>query len=351
MVLQTQVFAHALDWYLDTLGMIVSDFHFLDGQRERGPVMAFIRCDQGGVAVDHHTLAMHLGPGTGYVHSAYQVTDLDAIAAGGEYLAERGYQRSWGIGRHIQGSQLDYWRDPNSFMLEHFADGDLFSCDVEPGWSPMCRPRPRAMGATGHPRLPRRASVSRQGPRGAACPARRQRTRPGPAPGPAESDELMSTNVLRTADGWWVVRDTRAVRIDTEAVTTAGLLTDRDAVREAAASSATGTPVADLVALFPVTTPCRVVAQMVNYRSHARDSGFAGEIPPTFFRKASGSVSGPHAAVVRPSHVRFLDYEIELGLVMGSPLPVGTVVEERDLPSYVAGLVITNDVSARDVRA
>ncbi|MGW7385037.1 VOC family protein [Streptomyces sp. NPDC054794] len=137
-VLETRSFIRTLDWYLDTLGMIVSDFLFLDGQRQRGPTMAFIRCDQGSVAVDHHTLALHLGPGTGYVHSAYQVTDLDSIAAGGEYLAERGYQRSWGIGRHIQGSQLfDYWRDPDRFMLEHFADGDLFSCDLEPGWAPM----------------------------------------------------------------------------------------------------------------------------------------------------------------------------------------------------------------------
>ncbi|AVH57633.1 MULTISPECIES: fumarylacetoacetate hydrolase family protein [Streptomyces] len=172
----------------------------------------------------------------------------------------------------------------------------------------------------------------------------------------------MSTNVLRTADGWWVVRDERAVRIETKAVTTAELLADLPharlrsrggaptAVREAAASDESGTPVADLVALPPVTTPCRVVAQMVNYRSHAKDSGFTGDIPPTFFRKASGSVSGPHDTIVRPAHVNFLDYEVELGLVMGATLPVGTVVEERDLPRYVAGLVLTNDVSARDVQ-
>jgi catechol 2,3-dioxygenase-like lactoylglutathione lyase family enzyme len=137
-VLETRVFSRALDWYLDTLGMIVSDFLFLDGRRDRGPTMAFVRCDRGSEPADHHTLAMHLGPGTGYVHSAYQVTDLDALAAGGEYLRERGYRRSWGIGRHIQGSQLfDYWRDPDRLMLEHFADGDLFSSDVEPGWAPM----------------------------------------------------------------------------------------------------------------------------------------------------------------------------------------------------------------------
>jgi 2-keto-4-pentenoate hydratase/2-oxohepta-3-ene-1,7-dioic acid hydratase in catechol pathway len=160
----------------------------------------------------------------------------------------------------------------------------------------------------------------------------------------------MSTNVLRTADGWWVVLGDRAVPVDTGATTTAGLLADRAAVREAAASDHKGTPVAGLVPLSPVTTPCRVVAQMVNYRSHARDSGFTGDIPPAFFRKASGSVSGPRDSIVRPPHVRFLDYEIELGLIMGSPLPIGTVVEEGDLPSYVAALVVTNDVSARDVQ-
>ncbi|MEU8109210.1 2,3-dihydroxybiphenyl 1,2-dioxygenase [Nonomuraea muscovyensis] len=137
-VLETRVFRRALDWYLGTLGMIVSDFLFLDDQRERGPTMAFLRCDLGGEPADHHTLAMHLGPGVGYVHSAYQVSDLDALAAGGEYLAERGHRRVWGVGRHIQGSQIfDYWHDPDRLMLEHYADGDLFDCAVEPGWAPM----------------------------------------------------------------------------------------------------------------------------------------------------------------------------------------------------------------------
>ena len=118
--------------------MIVSDFLYLDGQRERGPAMAFIRCDQGSVPCDHHTLAMALQPKTGYLHSAYQLTDLDEVAAGGEYLRERGYQHAWGIGRHIQGSQIfDYWRDPDRLMFEHYADGDVFDCSIEPGWSPM----------------------------------------------------------------------------------------------------------------------------------------------------------------------------------------------------------------------
>jgi len=137
-VLGTSRFRAALDWYLDTLGLIVSDFLYLDGQRGRGPVMAFIRCDQGSVPTDHHTLAMLLAPQTGYVHSAYQLTDLDEVAASGQYLRDRGYRHAWGIGRHIQGSQIfDYWRDTDKLMFEHYADGDVFDSSVPPGWAPL----------------------------------------------------------------------------------------------------------------------------------------------------------------------------------------------------------------------
>ncbi|MGH1555613.1 hypothetical protein ACRAWF_38610 [Streptomyces sp. L7] len=106
----------------------------------------------------------------------------------------------------------------------------------------------------------------------------------------------MSTNVLRTADGWWVVRDSRAVRIDTKVrhhpppncwpTATPYERPPRAARREYPGRRPRGP-------LSPVTTPCRVVAQMVNYRSHARDSGFSGDIPATFFRKASGSSLRP----------------------------------------------------------
>ena len=136
--LGTTRFQVALDWYLDTLGLIVSDFLYLDGQRGRGPAMAFIRCDLGSVPADHHTLAMALMPQTGYLHSAYQLTDLDEVAASGEYLREQGYRHAWGLGRHIQGSQIfDYWRDPDRAMFEHYTDGDVFDVTMEPGWAPL----------------------------------------------------------------------------------------------------------------------------------------------------------------------------------------------------------------------
>jgi 2-keto-4-pentenoate hydratase/2-oxohepta-3-ene-1,7-dioic acid hydratase in catechol pathway len=165
----------------------------------------------------------------------------------------------------------------------------------------------------------------------------------------------MSTNVLRTAEGWWVARDGRAVKVATEATTTAELLADRGAVDRAAADRGSdggrGVPVAELAPLPPVTAPCRVVAQMTNFASHVSDAGMDPEtVPLTFFRKASGSISGPYEDVVKPAHVRLLDYEVEIGLVLGRTLPVGTSITDDNLDEYVAALVVANDVSARDVQ-
>ena len=64
-VLQTTRYIETLNWYLEHLGLIVSDFKYYEGQRERGPTMSFIRCDRGTTPTDHHTLAMMLGPATG----------------------------------------------------------------------------------------------------------------------------------------------------------------------------------------------------------------------------------------------------------------------------------------------
>ena len=136
-VLQSTKYIQTLDWYLDHLGLIVSDFMYYPGQRDRGPTMSFIRCDRGSTPADHHT-GVGVGPVEPLCALRLSDSDLDAIAAGGEYLHELGYHRSWGIGRHIQGSQIfDYWRDPDGFLVEHFADGDMFDNTLEPGWAPF----------------------------------------------------------------------------------------------------------------------------------------------------------------------------------------------------------------------
>jgi 2-keto-4-pentenoate hydratase/2-oxohepta-3-ene-1,7-dioic acid hydratase in catechol pathway len=90
---------------------------------------------------------------------------------------------------------------------------------------------------------------------------------------------------------------------------------------------------------------------MTNFSSHVKDAGMDPKsIPLTFFRKASGSITGPSGDIIRPAHVRFLDYEVEIGLVIGRAIPVGTEITESTLSDYIAGLVVTNDVSARDVQ-
>jgi len=160
----------------------------------------------------------------------------------------------------------------------------------------------------------------------------------------------MSLSVLRTVDAWWVSVPSGAAKVTTTATTTAELLADRPAL-DAAGTATQTVPLDSLDLVSPVTAPCRVVAQMTNFASHVNDAGLNPDtIPLTFFRKTSGSISGPFDDIVRPAHVRFLDYEAEIGLVIGRELPVGTQVTADNWTSFVAGLVVTDDVSARDVQ-
>lgn len=160
----------------------------------------------------------------------------------------------------------------------------------------------------------------------------------------------MTISVLRTADAWWVQRGDRAARVETDASTTGELLADRAAIDTATESTDT-VSVDSLAPVSPVTAPCRVVAQMTNYVSHVVDSGMNPDtVPLTFFRKTSGSICGPTDDVIKPAHVQLLDYEVEIGLVFGKAMPVGSTIDRSNIADYVAALVITNDVSARDVQ-
>jgi 2-keto-4-pentenoate hydratase/2-oxohepta-3-ene-1,7-dioic acid hydratase in catechol pathway len=166
----------------------------------------------------------------------------------------------------------------------------------------------------------------------------------------------VSARLARTADGWWTVTPAGLIRLDLPAATTAGLLADRVALAAAieaaqAAGPQAAVPAESVDLLSPVTAPARVVAQAVNYRSHAVDSGFDPDaVPAAFFRKTSHSITGPAGDIIRPDGVGFLDYEVELGLVIGADLPVGTTVTDTNLARYVAALVVADDVSARQIQ-
>ena len=118
-------------WYTQHFGFIPSDVQLLpDGS----PAVAFLRLDLGEKPADHHSLALVQGFAAQYSHSAYEVTDADAVGMGQRVLNEKGWTHAWGIGRHILGSQIfDYWQDPWGDKHEHYCDGDLFTAAVPTG--------------------------------------------------------------------------------------------------------------------------------------------------------------------------------------------------------------------------
>lgn len=124
----------SIDWYQDTLGLLITDNLIgPDGSR----IGAFMRTDQGETPVDHHTINLIAGLDTQHAgtfgHGGFELTEsVDDLMAGHFHMKTVGkYYHEWGIGRHLLGSQMyDYWRDTAGFTLEHWTDGDLLDAYV-----------------------------------------------------------------------------------------------------------------------------------------------------------------------------------------------------------------------------
>ncbi|MFM0341777.1 fumarylacetoacetate hydrolase family protein [Paraburkholderia fungorum] len=99
----------------------------------------------------------------------------------------------------------------------------------------------------------------------------------------------------------------------------------------------------------PVTSDATLVCQGLNYADHAAEAGHHERKQNLLFVKASSSLSGPYDDIVRPAGVELLDYEVEVGIVLRAKLGTSASVDNSNIGSYVAGVVLCNDVSARDV--
>ncbi len=124
--------------FYQRLGFISSDSFY--GGEPSNVIAAFMHCGLDKKYTDHHTVAVITSPdGTNrFEHSAFEVLDLDDLMQGQAHLKARNYEHAWGVGRHIQGSQIfDYWRDPWGHKHEHWTDGDLVNCDTPTGLSPL----------------------------------------------------------------------------------------------------------------------------------------------------------------------------------------------------------------------
>ena len=166
----------------------------------------------------------------------------------------------------------------------------------------------------------------------------------------------MAINLVRAAQGgdrfWGVVVPGGIAVLPTRFPTTAALIGGGEAEWRAAAGRGPGKRVGDVTPPSPGTAPSRVICQGANYRQHMIESGLNPDEKTfnMFFEKSDASVAPPVGEVVRPPHVRLLDYEIELGLVIGAEVTAGRTVKPDELPGLVFGLVIANDISARDVQ-
>jgi 2-keto-4-pentenoate hydratase/2-oxohepta-3-ene-1,7-dioic acid hydratase in catechol pathway len=160
-------------------------------------------------------------------------------------------------------------------------------------------------------------------------------------------------NVLQGGDRFWgIVVPGGIAGLPTRFANTAALIACGEAEWRAASSRAPDVSMAGVTLLSPVTAPCRVICQGANYRQHMVESGLDPDAKNfnMFFEKSDASLAPPVGEVVRPDHVRLLDYEIELGLVIGAEVTAARAVTPDDLPDLIFGLVIANDVSARDVQ-
>lgn len=108
-------------------------------------------------------------------------------------------------------------------------------------------------------------------------------------------------------------------------------------------------PVGEAVRIgAPVGGIRQFVAVGLNYRKHAEESGMAIPKEPVVFNKALTSIAGPNDAVEMPEGSTHLDWEIELGIVIGS---TARRVSPETALSHVAGWCLANDVSERDWQA
>ena len=83
----------------------------------------------------------------------------------------------------------------------------------------------------------------------------------------------------------------------------------------------------------------------LNYADHAAESGMAVPAEPVLFMKATSAVVGANDAVVMPQDSKKTDWEVELGVVIGT---TARYVSEADALSHVAGYCVVNDISERE---
>lgn len=104
----------------------VLGLRFSDGTAD---VVAFLHGAHGS---DHHVVAFAKSSAPGLHHSSWDVASIDEVGRGAEQMKAAGYERGWGVGRHVLGSNYFYYaRDPWGSHAEYSFDIDFVPADVQ----------------------------------------------------------------------------------------------------------------------------------------------------------------------------------------------------------------------------
>jgi 2,4-diketo-3-deoxy-L-fuconate hydrolase len=95
----------------------------------------------------------------------------------------------------------------------------------------------------------------------------------------------------------------------------------------------------------PVAGVSKFIAIGVNFRDHALEANLPVPTEPVVFMKAPSCLSGPHDDVIMPKYSTKMDWEVELGVVIGTK---AQYVSAGDALNHVAGYCVVNDVSERN---
>lgn len=111
----------SVNFYEQALGLRLSDCS--------KDAVAFMHAIHG---ADHHLLAFVQSKGTGLHHCSWTVESIDDIGLGAQFMHDHGWQRGWGIGRHVLGSNYFYYvRDPWGSYSEYSYDIDFIPAEIQ----------------------------------------------------------------------------------------------------------------------------------------------------------------------------------------------------------------------------
>ncbi len=137
------------------------------------------------------------------------------------------------------------------------------------------------------------------------------------------------------------IRDLSAVVADID-----GASLSAEALQKLAALDVNSLPVVSAQRFGPcVNKVGKFICIGLNYADHAAESGLPVPSEPVVFMKATSAITGPNDNVIKPRNSTKLDWEVELGIVIGKH---ASYVELDDAMDYIAGYCVINDVSERN---